>query len=417
MISLYLECRMGAAGDMLCAALYELLEQEAKSVFLEKMNGLGLPQVNVRAQADQKCGIQGTRMMVTIGDQEEVSLDETMGSQKHGPHHHDNSQHPSLEHCRHEHSHSSLTDIKAMIQCLELPQRVKDNALEVYGLLAQGESEAHGRPVDQVHFHEVGALDAVADIVGFCLLVETLKVDNIMASPLHVGSGHVRTSHGVLPVPAPATAHILKGVPTYSDGTAGELLTPTGAALIKHFATGFGAMPLMAYDKIGYGMGTKSFGAANCVRAFLGQSARQQGDTITELRCTVDDMTPEAVGFATEALLTGGAKDVYVQPVYMKKNRPGLMIVCLCEDRDGERMARLMLKHTTTLGVRKYACERYILERTIEEVDTTLGRMRVKRAHGYGISRVKPEYDDVAKAAKNHGISFEEAYKIILSAT
>lgn len=425
MASLYLECRMGAAGDMLCAALYELLDKKDKDVFIKTMNGLGLSQVKIHTLTEQKCGIQGTRMVVTVGNHEEESLDvpenlhEHMhGANDHHDHHHDIPQHPSSEEHHHEYTHSSLTHIQTLIQGLELSQRVKDNALQVYELLAEAEARAHGRPVNHVHFHEVGTLDAIADIVGFCLLVEMLGVEHVMASPLHVGSGHVRTSHGILPVPAPATAYILKGVPTYSDGTFGELVTPTGAALIKHFASEFGPMPLMAYDKIGYGMGKKSFKAANCVRAFLGKANTysETHDTIIELRCNIDDMTPEAIGFATEALLAEGARDVYVQPIYMKKNRPGYLLVCLCTEKDEARMAGLIFKHTTTIGVRKYICERHILERSIEEVETSLGRIRVKRAQGYGISHVKPEYDDVAQAARNHGISFEEAYRSIVSA-
>jgi len=435
MAQLYLECGMGAAGDMLCAALYELLEQEGREAFLKTMNNLGLPQIKVQAKAEQKCGIQGTRMVVTIGGQEEVSLDVTgqlqehthnhaqapnLGhEQGHGHHHHQeqhNHPHQDASSHHHEHGHTGLNHIHTLIQNLALPHKVKENALKVYALLGEAEAHVHGRPVEHVHFHEVGTLDAIADIVGFCLLMEMLQIEKVTASPLHVGSGRVRTSHGVLPVPAPATAYILRGVPTYSDGIQGELVTPTGAALIKHFAVGYGPMPPAAYDRIGYGMGKKNFTAANCVRAFLDKSVHHRGlsDTTVELRCTVDDMTPEAVGFATETLLSEGARDVYVQSVYMKKNRPGFEIVCLCSEKDAERMAELMLRHTTTLGVRKTSCQRFILERSIEEVDTLLGKIRIKRAQGYGVSRIKPEYDDVAQAAKKHGIPFSEAYQQIL---
>jgi uncharacterized protein (TIGR00299 family) protein len=272
--------------------------------------------------------------------------------------------------------------------------------------------------MEHIHFHEVGTLDAIADIVGFCLLMDMLYIEKVTASPLHVGSGHVKTSHGILPVPAPATAYILQGIPTYSDGTRGELVTPTGAALIKHFASGFGPMPMLAYDKIGYGMGRKSFEAVNCVRAFLypSQEPTIAHDTIVELRCTIDDMTPEAMGYAIDVLLVEGARDVHVQPVTMKKSRPGFELVCLCSHGDEERMAALIFKHTTTLGVRKIICERYLLERRVEEAETTLGKIRIKRAQGYGVSRAKPEYDDVARAAKDHGMSFREAYQAILRA-
>lgn len=270
--------------------------------------------------------------------------------------------------------------------------------------------------MELVHFHEVGAKDAVFDIVGVSLALDILGVDKIITSPINTGSGKVHTSHGVLPVPAPATAHLLMGLPSYSDGTDGELCTPTGAALIKYFSSSCGPMPKMIVEKIGYGMGKKNFKAANCVRAFLGRKINDEGtqDKITELRCNLDDMTPEALGHAMDILLKNGALDAYIQPVYMKKNRPGFVAVCLCREADSYKFARLMLMHTTTLGVRKVECERYILSREIKEKETPMGKVRIKYANGHGVLRIKPEYDDVARVATEKGISFDEAYNAIL---
>lgn len=427
MRSLYLECNMGAAGDMLCAALYELLDD--KETFLCKMNAL-LPGVVVTPVPDEKCNIRGTRFLVTVHGQEETCGDDPSSHAHEHPHMHDDTHvhsehvhhhehsHQDAEEHAHTHAHSSLSDIRQIIDDMDIPQSVRDNAHAVYALLADAESAAHGKEVELVHFHEVGALDAVADIVGFCLLVDMLKIVEIIASPVHVGSGKVRTAHGVLPVPAPATAKLLLGIPAYSDGTEGELCTPTGAALLKHFAKEFRPMPAMTAQRIGYGMGKKDFSAANCVRAFLFDqhefaAAGGPNGQAVELRCNVDDMTPEAVGCATKALLKEGALDVYVQQVLMKKNRPGFVIVCLCQESDADRLAASMLRHTTTIGVRKFLCERYMLARSSETVSTSLGNVRVKRAEGYGVWREKPEYDDVARLAEERGLSFLEAEQAV----
>ncbi len=415
---LYLECRMGAAGDMLLSALYELCGQ--KELFLQHMNALGLPGVSLEIVPEQKCGIWGSRAVVKIDGSEEEVLDLDHHTAQHA-HRHAEDGHTHDEqhdHATIPHVHRGLGDIRSLIQGLTLPQEVKDDAIAVYTALAEAEAHVHGTAVEHVHFHEVGALDAVADIVGVCLLIHMLRPEEIIASPVHTGSGQVKTSHGVLPVPAPATVHLLCGIPLYSDGTAGELCTPTGAALLKHFAKRFGNMPCMAVVKTGYGMGKKNFSAANCVRAFWGEHSSLDGaGRVAELRCNIDDMTPEAIGFATQALFTEGALDVYVEPAYMKKNRPGFVVVCLCHESDAERFAALLFQHTSTLGVRVFSCSRYMLSRTVEERETSLGAVRVKHAQGYGVERSKPEYEDVARIAQEHGIPFGEAYRRVLKET
>ncbi len=405
MRTIYFECNMGAAGDMLVASLLELLPDSKP--FLDKMNSLGLPGVTVSAEPSEKCGIIGTHFTVNVGGIEEESID------FHG-HQHNQSSH------RHDHNRvhnlTTLESVTDTINTLDIPCAVKQNALGVYAYLAEAESKAHGKPVTEVHFHEVGSYDAIVDIVGFCLLINMLAPDNIVASPVHVGSGKVKTSHGILPVPAPATAEILLGVPTYSDGTRGELCTPTGAAILKYFVKNFTGMPSMVTEKIGYGMGKKDFDSANCVRAFLGEDQSKYGtnETLEELRCNVDDMTPEAVGYATETLLANGALDVYVEPVLMKKNRPGFVIVCICMPSNADRLAALILKHTTTIGVRRINCIRYALGRNVKQVETKYGKIGLKMSEGYGSIRAKPEYDDVADAAKKFDVSFTEVYNAAL---
>lgn len=295
---------------------------------------------------------------------------------------------------------------------MEIPQQVRQDAQAVYELIAQAESHAHGRPVEEIHFHEVGTLDAVTDVVAVCWLIHDLAPQKILASPVHVGSGQVRCAHGILPVPAPATAHILQGVPTYGGSVQGELCTPTGAALLKHFVQGFGPSPVMRVEKIGYGMGKKDFEAANCVRAMLGET-QETGETVAELCCNLDDMTPEALGFAQERLWKAGALDVSTIAVGMKKNRPGVMLICMCREEDREKMISLLFAHTTTLGVRERLCNRYTLSRSQRTVETEYGPVRVKESAGWGVVREKPEYEDLARIARQENMTLDQVKDLL----
>lgn len=424
MKTLYLECNMGAAGDMLTAALLELHPDPVG--FVERLNALDLPGVCFRAEKTVKCGITGTHMAVTVNGQEEESLDTEHvheHSHEHGhqhdhdhshEHEHDHGHHHSHEHAHH-HEHHGLHDIEHIVSHMKLPQKVEQDIISVYRLIAEAEGHVHGRPVTEVHFHEVGAIDAVADVAAVCLLLHELAPERIVASPIHVGSGQVRCAHGILPVPAPATAWILRDVPTYGGQVRGELCTPTGAALLKHFVQEFGNQPLMQVQKIGYGCGKKDFEQANCVRALWGETAENR-DSILELRCNLDDMTPEAIGFATEELFAAGALDVFTIPVGMKKNRPGVLLTCMCRAEKREEMIRLLMLHTTTLGIRETVCNRYVLNRSVETVDTEFGTVRIKKASGWGVQREKPEYEDVAEIARKQGISLAQAVQLVETA-
>ncbi len=380
MKTLYIECHMGAAGDMLTAALLEL--HGDPQGFLRRLNGAGIPGVTVTAEPSVKCGVRGTHIKVTVGGLEE------------GDHDHD-------------HSHSSLCGVTHIIGHLNVSDRVKQDAAAVYRLIAEAESHVHGVPVTDIHFHEVGALDAVADIVGMCMLMEELAPETVLASPVNVGSGHVRCAHGVLPVPAPATAYLLQNIPMYNDQIKGELCTPTGAALLRHFAERFCGMPVMTVEKIGYGMGKKDFERANCVRVFIGRTEDAQ-DEVAELICNLDDMTPEAVAFAQQLLFEAGALDVYTTPIGMKKGRMGVSLTCMCAGRDSEKFISLIFKHTTTLGMRENICRRHTLRREESSVRTAYGDVRVKTAHGFGVTKSKPEYEDVAKIARDTQKSLQE---------
>ena len=397
---IYLDCSMGAAGDMLMAALYELLDD--KQAFWDTMRGLGLPGIEISAEPAVKCGITGTHMKVLVhGSEEPDALHDHLHEHAH-EHSHDH------EH----HHHTGLHEIEHLLSHLDLPQTVRDDALAVYHRIAEAESKVHGRPVDQIHFHEVGTLDALADVVGVCLLMHLLAPEKVYASSVHVGCGQVKCAHGILPVPAPATALLLSGVPIYGGAIQGELCTPTGAALLTHFVTKFGELPAMRLLKSGYGMGTKDFPAANCVRAMLGEQDAPT-EEILELSCNLDDCTGEAIGFAMERLLDAGALDVYWTSVGMKKNRPGILLTCMCRPLDREKMVELLFRHTTTLGVRESAFRRYTLSRESKTIQTPDGDIRVKVSTGYGVTREKPEFEDLAKIARKTGKSFSELQKSI----
>ncbi len=489
MKTLYFECNMGAAGDMIMAALLEL-HPDPKG-FLSRLNNAGIPKVAVTTQPSVKLGVTGTHVTVMVnGLEEDAGLDhdhdESAQRRSHENHghthehgcshenhrhehehghgqelhanthehshenhtchdehshnheHHEHAHEHSHEHTHenehnyehlhdhhhgnghgehihdhhthahtHDHSHGSMHDIQHLIESLSVSDTVKKNALKVYKLIAEAESRVHGVPVTEIHFHEVGTMDAVADIVGVCMLIDELAPEQIMASPINVGSGQVRCAHGILPVPAPATAHILKGVPIYSDKIKGELCTPTGAALLKHFVDEYCQMPVLSVTGIGYGMGKKDFEKVNCVRAFIGDTDNVKEDVV-ELICNLDDMTPEAVAFAQNLLFQEGALDVYVTPIIMKKGRAGQSFTCMCRSDAKDKMISLIFKHTTTLGIREYYSRRYALKKEYSDVQTKFGAVKVKTSYGYGTKKSKPEYEDIARIARETGKSIKD---------
>lgn len=440
MKTLYLECNMGAAGDMLTGALLELFPEPGKMV--EELNALGIPDVEYVLEPSVKCGITGVHMKVLVHGEEEEVHDhvhgegaghthchehvheeaESVHEQKtvhghlvahghshgeedrqqhvHGAegHHHDHAGH---------HHHTSMQEITHIIDHLHVNEKVKADAKAVYRLIAEAESTVHGQTVEEIHFHEVGSMDAVADVTAVCYLIDKIGAEKILASPVRLGYGHVHCAHGILPVPAPAVAILVKDMLTYGGDLEGEFCTPTGAALLRHFVSAYVQMPVMKIEKTGYGMGKKDFPAANCVRAILGEDEEQQ-EEIIELRCNLDDMTPESIGFVTELLMQEGALDVYTISVQMKKNRPGILLTCMCWQEEKEKFLQLIFKHTTTLGVREYFCRRYGMHRSVETVQTKYGEVRVKHASGYGSERRKAEYEDLARIARETGKSLEE---------
>ena len=464
MKTLYIECAMGAAGDMLTAALLELMPD--KEAALAKLNTMGLPGVVFEAKPSAKCGITGTHMRVLIHGEEEGAVPCGHTHEHHHDHahehHHEHEHHAHAhahehvqedahchdsdahdhahhhEHDAHHHAHHGMVEIRRLIAELAVSETVKEKVLAVYQSIAEAESRVHGAEVDQIHFHEVGSMDAVADVTAVCLLMELLAPEQVIVSPIHVGSGTVLCAHGRLPVPAPATALILEGIPIYGGSVQGELCTPTGAALLKTFADSFGPMPPMTVAKTGYGMGTKDFEQANCLRAMLGESFTMNGtaskmqtgqdaegentgsrgaagkDTetenpagregrITEISCNLDDMTGEDIAFAAERILQTGALDVFTESIYMKKGRPAVKLTVLARPEDEERLAGEIFRHTSTIGVRIHTDRRYELARRSEQRKTPLGTIEVKISEGFGVRKEKIEFASLKQIAETSG--------------
>ena len=410
MSTLFLDCGMGAAGDMISAALFELCDD--KDSVLEAIRAMGIPRVAVVPEPSVKCGITGTHMTVTVdGTEEDEDMHQAHGHGHDHPHDHE---HGHDHHHKHEHGHSHgvLHEIEHLVEHMDVSEKVRKDILGVYAVLAEAESAVHGVPVDQIHFHEVGTLDALADIAMTCLLMDRIRPARVVVSPVRVGSGTVKCAHGILPVPAPATARILAGIPVYAGDIASEMCTPTGAALLKYFADSFGAMPPMTMDRIGYGMGKKDFDTANCVLAILGET-EAGGDTVAELSCNVDDMTAEEIGYAVTKLLDLGALDAYTIPIGMKKNRPGTMICVLASPAKREELTEALFRLTTTIGVRAAELDRRILERESETEDTAYGPVRYKVSRGFGVVRRKPEYEDLARIADETGTGIRDARELL----
>jgi len=301
-------------------------------------------------------------------------------------------------------AHRHLSHIVKMIEAAELTDPARANAIAIFRKLGEAEALVHQVPIEKVHFHEVGAADSIADIVGACVAFDNLGVDRIACSPVNVGSGTVNTEHGVLPVPAPATARLLEGAPVYSRGPEMELTTPTGAACAATLAA-FGPMPAMTIARSGFGAGTRDFpGQPNVLRVLLGEpTGATEAVTVSVIEANIDDLSPQILAYAAERLMDAGALDVSIEPITMKKGRPGHLLRVIAQPRDRERLAQILFAETTTLGVRTYAADRIVQERAVATVETRWGSVRVKASPG-GFA---PEYEDCRKLAQAAGVALK----------
>lgn len=376
MKTLYIECNMGVSGDMVVGALLDLLDDSQRQDAVAVIKSLAIQGADINVKKSQKMGITGTKFDVIISSHS--------------------------QHC-----HRTMDEIMALIDgYTAIDEKTKADAKKIYRLIAKAESEVHGVDVAQIHLHEIGMTDAIIDITAACYLINLLGA-KVIATPITTGFGSVKTAHGILSVPAPATALLLKDIPMNSGDIEGELATPTGVAILKYYASEFTRTNDMTVSSVGVGLGTKDFDRPNCLRAFLSKDDNTQ--SVIELRCQIDDMTGEEMGFAIEKLLSVGALDAYVKPIVMKKSRPAMELTVITAPEDSDSMAKQIFKHTTTIGIRKIQCRRYAMNREIQEQN----QIHIKRSSYGNITKEKPEFDDLAKIANEKDISIFEAKKLM----
>jgi uncharacterized protein (TIGR00299 family) protein len=403
----YLDCFSGISGDMFLGALIDagvspkLLQDTVKAL-----------DIGARLEISKvvRAGISATKVDVYANG--EKDLPREVFWEQHGhdhPHEHSHGHDHSHEH-RHDHGRT-LADIRKIIEKAAISSTAKATAIKIFETLGQAEAEIHGTSIDQVHFHEVGAVDAMVDIVCAAVGAESLAVDEWVCSPLNVGGGTVKCAHGTLPVPAPATLKLLRDAPVYSSGPQVELVTPTGAAIVKTLSTRFAPFPAMKIDKSGYGAGTRDFPEhPNLLRITIGEAgptdrANTSNESITVLEANLDDLSPQVLAYAMERLLAQGALDVFSVPVQMKKSRPGALLTVLAKMEDANRLTKTIFAETTTLGVRRREEQRQTLSRRWETVDTTWGPVRIKIANMNGsISNYAPEYEDCRTLAETQHV-------------
>jgi uncharacterized protein (TIGR00299 family) protein len=435
----YLECFSGMSGDMFLGALIDA--GVPPRVLEETVAALG---VGARLEISRvvRSGISATKVDVWVDGEKDLPREEYWAKQEqnvarapspaqthpeHGDHHHHHHDHEQEHH--HEHDHSSahktsragapaphehgrgLSEIREIIGKAAISETAKKTAIAIFEALGAAEAKIHATSIDKVHFHEVGAVDAMVDIVCASVGAEALAVDEIVCSPLNVGGGMVKCAHGTFPVPAPATVELLKDAPVYSSGVQAELVTPTGAAIVKTLATRFAAFPEMTIEKSGYGAGTREFpGHPNVVRLTTGEAAsvlasKTASETVTVLESNLDDLNPQVFGYVMDRLLEEGALDAFGVPVQMKKNRPGMLLTALCKLEDASRLTHLIFTETTTLGVRRRDEVRQILARRWEKVSTQWGEVRIKIASMNGtVTNYAPEYEDCRRIAAEHRV-------------
>jgi len=382
----YFDCFAGAAGDMIVGALLD-----AGADFNSLQAGLaklGLAEYSLSAEKVQRTGLAGTKFTVAPARSD------------HSP-------------------HRGLNDILKLIAQADLPARAADRARDIFTRLAEAEAAAHGIEIQKVHFHEVGAIDSIMDVVGACLCLELLDVSRVLCSPIPVGSGTVETAHGVLPVPAPATANLLAGAKTSSADIAGEATTPTGAAVLTTLAESYGPLPAMSVSAIGYGAGTRRTDPVpNLLRVFIGELDQAgQADTVVEISANIDDCTGEVLGVVIDKLLEAGCVDAWAVPIFTKKSRPAWMLSALCAPADVERSEAIIFRETTTFGLRRRTASRTKLARSFETVETAYGPIRVKQGRqGETVITASPEFADCQAAAEAHGVPVKEVMSAALSA-
>jgi len=399
----YFDCFAGSGGDMIVAAL---IDAGANAVAIaEHIARLGFEGLELKAENVQRKGMRGVHFQVLDhGRPADAAPDGDEAS--HGHHHDGHHNH------HHHHAHRGLSDVLSLIDAVNLPERAGQRARAIFHRLAEAEAKVHGIDVEKVHFHEVGAVDSIVDVVAACVAMELLGIDRVLCSPIVLGSGTVTCAHGTIPVPAPATAELVTGAATVGGIVEGEATTPTAAAVLTTLAESFGPLPAMKVSAVGWGAGTREGKTLpNLLRVFVGEfDPAGQADTAVELAANIDDCTGEVIGATIEKLLLAGCLDAWAAPVVMKKSRPAWTLSALCDPADEAEAARILFGETTTMGLRRRRCERVKLDRRIETVETRYGPVRVKVGllDGREVT-ASPEFEDCRRAGETHHASVREA--------
>ena len=399
---LYLDCFAGISGDMTIGALLDLGLDFA--FLTSELAKLGVTGYELSVKRVDRSGINAAKFDVNVAQTFSLSVE----------HHHDHPHpHNSALSTQHSHDHRSLSTIKHLIESSTLSEKVKQNSLAIFQRIGAAEAKIHGVDIESVHFHEVGAVDSIVDIIGACIGLEAFGIEKIISSPLHVGYGTFTCAHGTYPIPGPAATEILRGVPIYAKEIEGELVTPTGAAIVATLATEFSKMPLLRVEKIGYGAGTRVYEKfPNVLRAVIGELEVEDAtpDTISVIEANIDDLSPQIFGHLMEQVLAAGALDIFYTPVQMKKNRPGILLTLLCAVNEREKFIDLIFRETTTLGVRHRDEKRVILRREFVTVETEFGAIKIKVARNQigKVMNVSPEFEDCRAAAISHQVAVRE---------
>lgn len=409
---LYFDCFSGISGDMTLAALMDLGVDEQS--FRRDLDKFKLEGYKLAISKSIKNGITGMDVNVILTNDEEEDHHDHSPHEDNNVHNSDHDRGHSLDH----HARN-LRDIEALIDESDISQGVKDFSKKVFREIATAEAKVHDKDIYEVHFHEVGAVDSIVDIVGTAICLDLLEVDRVYASKLHDGHGFIKCQHGTIPVPVPAVMEMLSGsgIPLIQTDINTELVTPTGMGIIKCLSLGFGSMPQMFIDRVGYGMGKRETGGFNALRLVLGTMDEPDKDTPDEivlLETNIDDMNGEALGYTMEQLFENGALDVFYTPIFMKKNRPAVMLTVIARIKDEEKLADMILRETTTLGIRRSSFKRYCMNREIIKVSTVFGDVRVKVASRNGFTKYAPEYEDCRNIARKTGKTFIEVYNVVL---
>lgn len=452
---LYFDCFAGISGDMSIGALVDLgLEPSA---VIREIQKLGVKGYDIEIKKTSRCSISGTDVKVTLsGDADCVhehgdsghdhSQDHSHGhAHEHGDsghthshgHEHVDSGHTHTHGNGHSHHHDekerNLADISHIIRSSGISEKAKELSIAIFSEIAKAEAAVHGKEIEEVHFHEVGAIDSIVDIVGTAICIDMLKVDRIYCSPVHEGQGFIHCRHGRLPVPVPAVVKMLEGsgIAVVTEDIQAELVTPTGFGILKTVSERCGKMPEMLVERVGYGFGKTETGRLNALRVILGTSDKQPKEAIKDtgpgenqdrgkirdrvalLETNIDDAAGEMLGYAMERLMKAGALDAYFTPIQMKKNRPAVMLSVLCRTEDAESLSDIIFMETSTIGIRIQELERITLKREIRTVQTELGEVRVKSVVVRGLERIQPEYEDCAEIAMKNKLSIHEVYEIV----